>query len=73
MRIWKTYCVICDEVTPHTEDPVPDKESATVWHCLFCGTWFRPFEPGSPNEPSRLIPPDPVRPIGKEVICSGKI
>ena len=50
-KVWNTTCAKCGCVTPHAEDPVPDKESATVWHCLFCGNEKRPNEPGTPNEP----------------------
>lgn len=35
-------CETCKCKTPHTEDIVYDRESATVWHCLYCGTEFRP-------------------------------
>lgn len=51
MKIHNFMCKTCQRVTPHAEDSVPDKESATVWHCLICGTERRPEEPGSPNEP----------------------
>jgi len=44
-------CKACGMITPHAEDTVSDMESATVWHCLICGTERRPNEPGSPNEP----------------------
>ncbi len=44
-------CKTCLDVTPHAEEAVADSESATVWHCMFCGTERRPEEPGSPNEP----------------------
>lgn len=30
-------CEQCKCVTPHKEDTVPDRSSATVWHCLICG------------------------------------
>jgi RNase P subunit RPR2 len=50
-KVWNTTCAKCGCATPHAEDPVPDKESATVWHCLFCGNEKRPNEPGTPNEP----------------------
>jgi RNase P subunit RPR2 len=43
-------CKTCKTVTLHTEDTVTDRESATVWHCLVCGTERRPEEPGSPNK-----------------------
>ena len=46
-----TKCEKCGGVTPHKEDSVPDLESATVWHCLYCGNEKRPQEPGSPNIP----------------------
>jgi RNase P subunit RPR2 len=51
MKIMRFECKQCGEVTPHAEDMVMDKESATVWHCLFCGCEHRPEEPGTPNEP----------------------
>lgn len=51
MKIWNTECKTCQIVTPHAEDTVPDSESATVWHCLICGTERRPTEPGTPNMP----------------------
>ena len=35
-------CSQCHADTPHVEDAVPDKESATVWHCLYCGNEYRP-------------------------------
>lgn len=43
-------CKTCKTVTPHAESKVSDKESATVWHCLFCGTEQRPDEPGGSKE-----------------------
>jgi RNase P subunit RPR2 len=36
------HCEKCNKVTPHIEDVVFDKESATVWHCLLCGHEKRP-------------------------------
>jgi len=36
------YCENCQRRTPHAEDTVVDRESATVWHCLFCGHEQRP-------------------------------
>jgi len=51
MPVWMTKCEKCGGVTPHKEDSVPDLESATVWHCLYCGNEKRPQEPGSPNIP----------------------
>jgi hypothetical protein len=36
------HCDKCKRVTPHIEDVVFDKESATVWHCLICGNEKRP-------------------------------
>lgn len=62
MKIMMWNCPVCEELTPHAEDPVSDLESATVWHCVYCGTERRPEEPGSPNEPA--LPHDPIRPIG---------
>lgn len=53
-KLWLTDCKKCQKVTLHTEDLVPDKESATVWHCLYCGQEFRPYEPGNPNEPALI-------------------
>jgi hypothetical protein len=50
-RVMNYKCENCGMVTPHTESVVFDKESATVWHCLYCGNEKRPNEPGSPNEP----------------------
>ena len=57
MPILRRFCKTCNQMTPHAEDAVPDIESATVWHCLFCGRESRPNEPGSPNEPAKTIPP----------------
>ena len=51
MKIHPFKCKKCQVVTPHAEDSVPDGESATVWHCLYCGTERRPEEPGTPNKP----------------------
>ena len=53
-KIWNTMCVNCGIPTPHKEDMVADLESATVWHCLFCGAEIRPPEKGTPNEPVRV-------------------
>jgi len=50
---------MCGIATLHQETPVPDIESATVWHCLICGHERRPNEPGSPNEPIELPPTPP--------------
>jgi hypothetical protein len=36
------FCEDCQVKTPHAEDAVPDRESATVWHCLYCGKEHRP-------------------------------
>lgn len=44
------FCKVCGIVTPHKEDPVPDKESATVWHCMYCGAEIKPDEPGGAVE-----------------------
>lgn len=52
MKIINTKCDTCNVITPHAEDSVSDKESATVWHCLYCGREKRPEEPGSPNVPA---------------------
>jgi len=51
MRVHPLKCKKCQVITPHAEDTVPDSESATVWHCLYCGTERRPEEPGTPNAP----------------------
>ncbi len=51
MQLRLMTCVNCGPGSLHAEDPVPDGESATVWHCLKCGAERRPEEPGSPNEP----------------------
>ena len=51
------FCPDCGQLTPHVEDIVFDLESATVWHCLYCGRERRPGEPGSPNEPAVLPTP----------------
>lgn len=48
------WCGHCQAVTPHAEETVPDLESATVWHCLYCGTEIRPDEPGTPNQPVKV-------------------
>jgi hypothetical protein len=53
------YCPDCKQLTPHVEDIVFDLESATVWHCMFCGRERRPPEPGSPNEPVEPVAPGP--------------
>ena len=58
MKIHNFFCNKCQEVTPHAEDTVPDSESATVWHCIFCGEEQRPDEPGTPNKP--VAPPEPL-------------
>jgi hypothetical protein len=62
MHVISWDCSVCKEVTPHVEDLVPDKESATVWHCMYCGTERRPPENGTPNEGANRFPPRPVRP-----------
>jgi hypothetical protein len=54
-------CNICGVPTLHEESAVADIESATIWHCPFCGNERRPNEPGKPNEGSKL-PYFPVRP-----------
>jgi RNase P subunit RPR2 len=36
------FCERCQARTPHAEDIVADRESATVWHCLYCGEEQRP-------------------------------
>ena len=41
-KVYTFQCDVCGFGTPHTEDPVPDKESATVFHCLYCGNEKRP-------------------------------
>ena len=51
MKLHSHLCKTCNRITIHVEDSVPDLESATVWHCLVCGTETRPNEPGTPNEP----------------------
>ena len=40
--IMEFYCETCKCKTPHIEDTVIDRESSTVWHCLYCGTEFHP-------------------------------
>jgi ribosomal protein S27E len=42
MGVENFHCDKCNKVTPHVEDIVFDKESATVWHCLICGNEKRP-------------------------------
>jgi RNase P subunit RPR2 len=42
VKVENFHCEKCNKVTPHTEDVVFDKESATVWHCLICGEEKRP-------------------------------
>ena len=42
MKIETKFCKACNKNTPHVEDIVFDKESATVWHCVICGTEQRP-------------------------------
>ena len=54
-------CKLCGRLTIHAEDTVPDIESATVWHCLICGTERRPNEPGTPNEKA-ILPYSPLSP-----------
>ena len=51
-KVHPLTCKSCGMITPHAEDTVSDLESATVWHCLICGTERRPNEPGTPNEPA---------------------
>jgi hypothetical protein len=41
-------------ITPHAEDLVNDLESATVWHCLICGTERKPPEPGGSSPMAEL-------------------
>jgi len=68
MKIWNTACSHCGAATPHAEDDVPDLESATVWHCLYCGTEKRPNEPGTPNKPVLVsIGPGPRKGIGEQL------
>jgi RNase P subunit RPR2 len=50
-KVHPLKCAQCGMITPHAEDRVNDLESATVWHCLICGTERRPNEPGTPNAP----------------------
>jgi hypothetical protein len=46
VKIINLPCEICKKKTPHAEEPVPDLESATVWHCIYCGNERRPDEGG---------------------------
>ena len=57
--IMEFICENCKIKTPHKEDLVYDEESATVWHCLYCGTEFRP-RGGNAMVPTE--PPVPVLP-----------
>lgn len=66
MKIMMWDCPVCEQLTPHAEDPVTDLESATVWHCVFCGQERRPEEPSSPNEPALPDPIYPIKPVGME-------
>lgn len=58
-------CETCGYVTLHAEDRVNDLESATIWHCLLCGTERRPPEPGTPNAPVELFPNPPSDRTGR--------
>ena len=51
--VHRLNCKTCGYSTIHAEDAVPDSKSATVWHCLICGTERRPDEHGTPNQPAR--------------------
>ena len=42
MAVLNMYCEQCKTNTPHVESKVADLESATVWHCLYCGNERRP-------------------------------
>jgi RNase P subunit RPR2 len=53
-RVHPLRCETCKVITPHAEDTVTDRESATVWHCLICGTERRPPEPGGSSPMARL-------------------
>ena len=44
MKIANKFCENCKQKTPHAEDMVMDRESATVWHCLYCGKETRPTD-----------------------------
>ena len=56
-KVTMLNCKHCNELTPHAEDPVTERESATVWHCMICGTERRPPEKCTPNEPAKPIKP----------------
>ncbi len=51
MKIFNFFCEVCNMKTPHVEDIVFDLESATVWHCIYCGHERRPDEQGCSKVP----------------------
>jgi RNase P subunit RPR2 len=53
-KVHPLKCEFCKRITPHAEDTVSDPESATVWHCLICGTERRPPEPGGSSPMAEL-------------------
>lgn len=55
MKTATLYCANCKKKTPHAEDTVVDRESATVWHCLFCGHDQRP-DGGNAKVSAKLAP-----------------
>ncbi len=64
LKIVIKLCPVCNYKTIFIEEPVPDLESATVWHCMDCGTEIRPDEFTDRGVGSTPIKPQPNRPEG---------
>ena len=63
IKIRTMMCESCKKKTLHTESPVPVGETATMWHCLTCGTEQLPPDldtdyrvPSRPKEPVSPVP-----------------
>ncbi len=67
MKVKNKYCSVCGKKTYWTEDTVPDLESATVWHCLECGTEERPDDYTDRGTTSDYPPVKPRNPGGIEL------
>lgn len=67
MKVKTKYCIICKEKTLWIEDTVPDLESATVWHCMGCGTEERPDDYTDRGTTADYSPRKPRSPGGIEL------
>ena len=63
MKVAFRYCTICDCRAVWVEEPVPDLESATVWHCRYCGTEEKPTDD---TDRGILEVPPPLKPRPKD-------